>query len=436
MLTILWQRFRRDARGTVGLLYAIAFIPMLALAGGVIDYVNTINQRARLQAALDAGTLAAMRSGEEDEDVLRDLVESYLRANYRNHPGVDLDLDNLQVSLERNDDGVLVLSASVNAEVHMAFWRVVGINTTPIHLAAEARKGRASLEVVLVLDNTGSMSGSKIAELKTAATQLVQSLADLGTEASTVNVGLVPYTSFVNVGKEHDGEWWLDMDCCRIGGGWWWWWSSWGSSWQGVVGVRDGDLDITDGDYDTDPVPAIDSYVYYGWWLMSVTKPLPVQPLLDVTQSSNLETLTDSIDSMWASGWTYIPAGLAWGWRLLSAEEPFTEGSDEETAREENISKVIVLMTDGANTCRRYGGGYVECGVSSTQADARMRQLCTNIKDAGIYIITVAYDISDPGITELMSDCADMGYYEPDTGELEETFQQIGDSIARMYLSR
>ncbi len=438
MLGNVTRKFIRSEKGTAGLLFGLAAIPIVVLAGGVVDYTFAENEREKLQAALDAGTLAAMHTDELDEQQAREVLLRYLKANYSGSGRVKVDFDHLEVSLENTGAGSRRLSVSLEAQVKTAFLGLIGLNEMNIEIQAEAKNSVGGLEVVMVLDNTGSMRGRKIRELKRAASELVDTLAEMAEKAAWIKVGLVPYTSYVNVGRDKWHAWWLRQSCCRRSD----WLPVWfrrhdgRSSWEGVVGIRPGSYDILDEGYRRAPVPAIESRYYLGRRLYRTTPPLPIVPLTDLRDRANVDDLRGQINRMWASGWTYIPAGLAWGWRVLSDHEPYAEAADEETRNMKNIRRVVVLMTDGANTCRRYGNrGYVQCAVRSTEADRRTLRLCENIREEGISIISVAYDVQQPRIRDLMSECADMGYFEPQTGELEKTFKEIAERITKLYLS-
>jgi Flp pilus assembly protein TadG len=75
----------------------------------------------------------------------------------------------------------------------------------------------------------------------------------------------------------------------------------------------------------------------------------PITPLTG-TES----TLHNAIDAMAASGNTNIPEGVAWGWRTISSKEPFSQGVSESR---KDIDKVVIVLTDGANTYSGYGAG-------------------------------------------------------------------------------
>ena len=132
-------------------------------------------------------------------------------------------------------------------------------------------------------------------------------------------------------------------------------------------------------------------------------------------------TITSAIDSMVASGNTVIPEGIGWGWRVLSPTPPFTEGapySDPDTLR------FLILLTDGENNV---GGGTNQHNKSLFSAfgfaasghlgstdglqtrqvlDEKTAALCENAKAQGIYIYSIAFQLSDPGTQKLLENCA------------------------------
>ena len=52
----------RDQRGNTAVLFALSIVPLLLAAGCAIDYLRYVNARTEIQAALDAGALAAAAS--------------------------------------------------------------------------------------------------------------------------------------------------------------------------------------------------------------------------------------------------------------------------------------------------------------------------------------------------------------------------------------
>jgi Flp pilus assembly protein TadG len=451
MLAKLISRFRRDERGNAGLLFGLAAIPMFAMAGGVVDYMQLQEARTRLQTALDAATLAASGSGKQDPAELRAIVSNYVRANYRNRRVLKFNLEeDLTVTIEKSSDKK-VLRTQIRARFHPVFLSLLGFNRVPTEISAEAKTSTTGFEIALVLDNTGSMEGSKMQELKQAAKELIDGLSQTASETKFTrsHVALVPYNVYVNVGKDKWRRSWLDTRNVRRR-----------SLWYGLVGMREAPNDILDDNYDTNPVPAVrhaywgkyasrwiwlEECVRYNWWgRCKRWKPRivqKIQPLTDISDESKAMMLKRRINRMEAFSGTNIPLGLVWGWRVLSSQVPYAQGLSMAEARRKNVRKIIVLMTDGWNSCFSESlSGYASCraglGPVAPEADERMRALCRKIRQAGIGIITIGYDIPEGSTTEaLMQECQNLGYYRSDVGELIETFRKIKEDITTLHLS-
>ncbi len=433
------RAFLQERHGNAGIMFALSALPVFALTGSVIDYAFLQEQRTRLQNAADAAVLAAMHKYHAtDEEIARE-IEQYVRSNFREGARVKVDFQSMQVTVERNGDLVTKVGMSLDMNVKTAFVRLLGFDVWRASIRAEASHELGGLEVVMVLDTTGSMQDNeKIDELKLAATDLVDIFEDLADKPQMfrLKVGLVPYTVYVNVGTDKAGEPWLDMgNCCGE------------TPWNGYVGQRPEPYDIADDeDYDKVPVPAVPHFVkdvaHDDPWQNQYSSLREIVPLLDVSDPDNVQTLKDTINGLEAFSWTYIPAGLVWGLRVLSPHEPYTGGMDFDEAAELNVKKVIILMTDGWNTCENANEpingfwGVRICGVPRWTANKRTLQLCDRIKEKGILIMSVAYDITDQNVRDLMRQCSNYGYYEPMAGELRETFRNIARRLTRLHLSQ
>lgn len=73
----------------------------------------------------------------------------------------------------------------------------------------------------------------------------------------------------------------------------------------------------------------------------------PITPLTDISTPEGMDTVTRAINSMAPGGYTNIPEGTAWGWRVVSSGAPFAEGRPD---GERGNDKVVIVLTDGANT--------------------------------------------------------------------------------------
>ncbi len=475
MMTALKQ-FLREARGNVAIFFALSILPAVILMGGVIDYTNVLNSKAKLQGALDnslLGAVAAMDPPPDPEDdpggfaeyktEVREKVLDWLQQNLVNADNRTLELKDLQISVDTEG----TVTANVFAGQDTTFLRFVSIDTFDIAVSSQVKRQFSGVtEVVLALDNTGSMWGSKLAELKTASGQLLDVLLakvnDSGGK-SEIKVGIVPFTSYVNVGPSHLSGLWLDggdwsgggtSTVCAYKRFFWFGWreSCREISWPGVVGTRAAPNNTTDDNYGLDKVPAIPNIFHthldddLGVQKRWGSTPTEVQPLISLNNTTRTQ-LQNKINAMTANGWTYIPAGLVWAWRVLSSKAPFTEGASPEDVREKGVRKIVVLMTDGFNTCRPAENGLLHCGVAGDEADTVLAQACENIKaidpESGqpyADVITVTFDLGESPkekkIKKLMSDCATMGTYDAKSGELVEVFKDIGQKLTKLHLSR
>ena len=52
--------FRRDQRGNVAIIFAIAAIPLISAVGCAVDYSSATRMKAKLQAAADGASIAAL----------------------------------------------------------------------------------------------------------------------------------------------------------------------------------------------------------------------------------------------------------------------------------------------------------------------------------------------------------------------------------------
>jgi Mg-chelatase subunit ChlD len=152
-------------------------------------------------------------------------------------------------------------------------------------------------------------------------------------------------------------------------------------------------------------------------------------PLVRLTNDS--AAVKKQIMSMSASGETYIAPGLLWGWRSLSPNAPFADGAVYSPA----TRKVIVLMTDGANT---HSPNYPDHeGTNTDAANKLTAELCSSIKKTGIDIYTIAFDVSDVTIKSILQSCATSPsfYYDATTvSSMQEAFGQIATALAGVRL--
>jgi Flp pilus assembly protein TadG len=221
------KRFFRDERGNYAMMFSLALLPIMGAVAIAVDYAEMSRQRQITFNALDAAGVATARrvvDGATDDE-LKVYAKDFFIANLS---GIDPAKTSLNVELPNTSagGGTLKLSAHVNYDPHFlpAFHYLLGKKGQQLSFNARTEvRLKNTVEVALVLDNSGSMndrgSGSgkkRIDLLKAAAKELVDTLAAQGASmkqvAKPVQFGLVPFAASVNVGPNHEGASWLDMD--------------------------------------------------------------------------------------------------------------------------------------------------------------------------------------------------------------------------------
>jgi hypothetical protein len=174
----------------------------------------------------------------------------------------------------------------------------------------------------------------------------------------------------------------------------------------------------------------------------------PSASILPLTAlKTNKNKIIQKINALRAKGTTYIPAGLMWGWRVLSHNAPFTQGADDATIKRWNVRKVIVLMTDGANTVSPYlrnSRTYREhTGHDTNYANSMTLEACNNIKainpatgQPNAEIVTITFNVRSAVIKNLLRKCSSLGSYDVKSGQLVSVFEQVAKQLAELHLSR
>jgi Flp pilus assembly protein TadG len=197
--------FHCDARGTIAVITGLMMIVLALVAGIALDFVRGSMQRQELNAAIDAAALAVAASSSTDTEELEDLAKNYIAANYN---GLGFSLSDLELSIQITDDTVSITAVQ---EMPTTLMKIASIDTMTLSSSTEVTRSTGKTELVLVLDNTGSMANNdKLEALKEAATELIDILFGDETESDILKIGVVPFATTVNVGPQYTSETWLD----------------------------------------------------------------------------------------------------------------------------------------------------------------------------------------------------------------------------------
>jgi Flp pilus assembly protein TadG len=446
-------------------MFALLLIPLLLAVGVAVDSLRAYHARTALQQALDSGALAAGAVARLNDADTEAIIENYILANTQNLP-----IEGLQTTFTRttaaNEE---LLNVSVTAEMSTTFMRILGEKLQYLTLRAETEVRRAQpgpVQVALVLDVTHSMtqmlgSRTRLEVLKEAAINLTGAILDPPNQGG--GVGLVPFTLWANLR-------WIDL-----GGPWSTWivippdltncgWSPEcykpctvdGASGQcvdsslpgcqqtgctthtfaGCTAYRPRDYRTTLAEQETH------KHIGVVAWCPAPTRSMMTNKATVVTAINQL--VTNPID-------THIPAGLMWGWNMLTPELPIA-GPSKANVEDKGGSRAIVLITDGENRGRprpTLDGFFHPWQPGQSVPDPKddpdllTAELCENIKnpanDPKITIFTVLIGEQTESLVNLMRNCAtDTGKaFTPTTASgLLDAFGEIGDQLTQVRIEK
>jgi len=189
-------RGARDERGAAAIMFAVSLVLLIPLMLGVFEVYYGNEQRAKLQDSLDAAALFAARSTAITTADLTTIGRTALNANLTLETGAILKSATFVVDGQKVIATAQLQPASLMGS-GSTLWRHPDITVT-----TEINRAMDKLEVALVLDNTGSMQGTKLSTLKTSAKSLVDKLVAASassTETEPLKFSLVPFSNTVRV---------------------------------------------------------------------------------------------------------------------------------------------------------------------------------------------------------------------------------------------
>ena len=385
--------FARDEGGQVLLIFALAVTAMVMFVGVAMDYSRASRAHTKLQNSLDAVVLSIAREAQEEtsEDDLKIMAAARMATMLKNY--------DFEVTAVDTTSGTLTISAE--GSVAAGLTTVAGYETLKQRVTSQASWGTGKLEVAMVLDSTGSMSQyNRMVELKKAAKAMLDELES--SEEGLVKIAIVPFDVNVRVDNSYKTASWFKSD----------WWISW--FWNGCLADRDQSNDVSDA-----AVTSSASTKYPGA-LCGSNNLKTVLPLTD-----DFTALHNKVDSLAPAGNTNITIGMAWGMTILSSQEPFTGGVAPGT---KDVTKAIVLMTDGDNTANRWTS-------TASQIDARTQLACQSAKTAKIVVYSIRLM---EGNGTLLSACAtstEHYYNVENVADLVPAFQAIGERLSQLRIS-
>ncbi|WND02653.1 hypothetical protein QGN29_13960 [Temperatibacter marinus] len=467
--------FIKNEEGGLSPLIAGSMVMLIGVSGIVVDSARMFYAKNIMQKSLDAAGLAAGHSMHSEN--MEPSAQEFFNSNFNENLTY---ASSAQISVTISDDNKLI-NLTATASIDATFMKLFGFNTLDISAATEITRDTRGMELVLVMDNTGSMrSSSKMTAMKDAAEDLIEIVYGDNDTNSNLWAGLIPYSSMVNVGQSHVN--WLNLthqDDVNLH-------DKFGpTEWKGCVMARSDDEDQTDTNPTTEP------FDYFFWdddvdnnWIkddgsFQLSEANSAQnngrgpnlgcgPAITPLVASKT-TLIEAIDEMepWHRGGTTSNLGLVWGWRALSPNWAGLWGGDSPAFLPlpydtPFMDKVVVLLTDGNNQFYDWkshspdGGvgpfgsdktGYGrlhDLGVTSLSdgqdlLDDGLAATCEIMKNEGIIIYTITFGNSPNSQTQdLYRNCASNSsfyFHAPGNGDLATVFESIGKQLSNLRLS-
>jgi Flp pilus assembly protein TadG len=184
--------FARETRGNVMMLFALSCLVIFPLVGFAIDFSRVIVDKQKLQMTTDSAALAAAHDVFESVETRQEIVEAYLTALSQ-----ELGREVLY-TFSQSSDGTITLVTRISVETTIS--KIMGRDEIDVRVRSDAVAGGSDIEVAIVLDVSGSMSGSRIAALKDASAELIDIVVSEEQVPYYSKASIIPYASAVNPG--------------------------------------------------------------------------------------------------------------------------------------------------------------------------------------------------------------------------------------------
>lgn len=445
MLRRLWSLFRRDESGVSVIVFALTLPVMLAASGVAVDLAQAYNVKVRLGNALDKAALAAGTVSGSNEEVEARILE-FVRANY---PEGSLgEAVNIIASVNE-----MSINVTAEARVDTIFMRIFGYDQITVSEESEVIRELSGVEVVLVLDVTGSMAGNNIRALRTASQDFMEIMFSRISDEEYIRVGIVPFSNSVNVGAYglNDGFVRRPSSDSYISPASNIQYSSTNGSttqWKGCI--------VEDPFDGTDVTDTSKTWDMYRWprtctkydkkgnctsWSGNANNLCTNLRILPLTNDrAALDNMVAQLTDTNAVGNTYGNIGMVWGWRVISPDPPFSEGSEY---GDPDWSKAVIMMTDGDNTMDGTYSAYGRTsshGMRASDLNDRFAETCENMKQEGITVYTITFQSGISNATrQIFRTCAtspDHYFNAPSNDDLRSAFRRIANQLSALHLSK
>ena len=408
-----------DRSGNVGMMLAIALVPLLILVGAALDYTKMTAQVSSAQDTVDAAVLHAAH--EYYQNYSRQSAGSVgnFAANF--HLEVNsVEGDHVvETVVDRVEGQTLTLKSTISGTSHHTFMSVFGNPTTNWTTVAYSEVSVPQVEIIMVIDASASMRGPKIAQLKKSMVDFFNSVAPYRQGDSHVAISLIPFSENVNFGQ--GARQWIHPS---------------------ENGPFDGCFKVLDTDRPRSLSPAAPSGTG-GKYNYPYCPPREAEVLLFATDK---DPLIEHVRGLELGFGTHTEKALTWGERLLdnqwrNSARQFAENAPVKVRDETH--KVVILLTDGAIAVFDDDQDGQRDPQPQRRANAeasrdRFTQRCRSLEtQPNLDLYAVAYSIRNNEFEGILRNCVsgDGQYFDAEIENLDAVFARIAASLTEIRIS-
>ncbi|MEO1454776.1 MAG: TadE/TadG family type IV pilus assembly protein [Pseudomonadota bacterium] len=199
------RRFARDQEGSFTIFSLFIFVLIILIGGMAVDLMRFETRRTALQNTVDSAVLAAANLDQTIE--AETLIKSFFEKS-----GFDPDLVTVPepeidvIGADEDGTGGTLVGRTVEADVDLSvdtyFMHMMGIDSLETVTASSASESIQNVEISLVVDISGSMSGTKMNTLKTEAKKFFREVIDEESDLQSTTISIIPYNHTVVAGAE------------------------------------------------------------------------------------------------------------------------------------------------------------------------------------------------------------------------------------------
>lgn len=397
--------------GAVSIMFVSGLLAIIALIVISANTAYLAMQKTRLEHAIESSVIAiALASSGPKSNQLtlndyREIVISLLAAFFPDsYQSIEFTIN---PPAKKGDP--YTISADKKIHYLLASWLAWSNIETSSNINIGSKIGvdvvQGNIEIAMIMDNSGSMSGD-IDSLKDSAKLFINQLIDNRVDDDQVYISIIPFSSSVNIGKQNLS--WisdsLSADARQYGA-------------------------CTNYRYPSPPATEIIANAIVPPLATSAaasSKKFPgyaagqfascaETPLMGL--SNNKTLLITKINAMVASGTTDGDHGILWGWRTLAEEwQGLWPSSKSRPLKKTEVKKVALFFSDGASI--------------SNEREIFL-PVCEAMKNQGIEIYTIQFSSANNSMKACASNAAGKQYYyyASNQQQLKQAFDDISQSV-------